>query len=188
MKSLASTLCACALSAALVPVPAQSQEKSTGVAAAVIESVVTVVDVDRDARVVTVKGPKGRVADINVPPEAQNLDQIHPGSRFLVTYAVSVATAISRGKGDTATGSRSKSVQLAAKGDIPGGTVVRTRQISAVVEAVDRDKRTMTVQGPESGPIELQVDEAVKDFDQVQAGDLVTLQYTEALALRMLPQ
>ncbi|HVY04741.1 MAG TPA: hypothetical protein VHB46_02070 [Burkholderiales bacterium] len=189
MHRFARTICAGALCAAMFPNFVQAQEKSGAVAAAVIETVVTVVDVDREARVVTVKGPKGRLADISVPPEAQNLDQVHPGSRFSVVYAASVATAISKGSGGaTSTSSRSKSVELAPKGAIPGGAIVRTREINAVVDAVDRDNRTMTVTGPERRSIEVQVGESVKDFDQVQAGDVITLQYTEGLALRMIPQ
>jgi hypothetical protein len=57
-----------------------------------------------------------------------------------------------------------------------------------VVEKVDRDNRMVTVRGPEHGPLDLQVDEAVKAFDQIETGDIITVQYTEGLAMRMIHQ
>ena len=181
---LTTTLVASAL---LVLPAAHAQEKAGVVVAGAVETIVTVVDVDRDARVVTVMGPKGGVAVLNVPPEAQNLDQVRPGARFKVEYLQSVALALSKGTG-SASSSESKNVRLAKKGATPGGTIVHTRQINAVVEKVDRDNRMVTVRGPEGGPLDLQVDEAVKAFDQIQPGDIITVQYTEGLAMRMIPQ
>src|SRR4026208_1526961 len=71
------------LSFVLTP-PVIAQEKAGAIAAAAIEAIVTVVDVDRTKRIVTVRGPQGREVSINVPPEAQNLDQVQPGRRLKV--------------------------------------------------------------------------------------------------------
>lgn len=175
-------------SSALLALPvAHAQEKAGGVAAAAAETVVTVVDVDREARTVTVMGPEGGLTTINVPPEAQNLDQVVPGARFRVTYLASVALALRKGSG-AASSSQGKTVRLAPKGDTPGGAVVSVREVNAVVEKIDRDKRTVTVRGPEGGPRELQVDESVKAFDQVNVGDTITVQFTEGLAMRMIKE
>jgi len=184
MPALATTVIASAL---LVLPAVHAQEKAGLVVAGTVETIVTVVDVDRDARVVTVVGPKGGVAALNVPPEAQNLDQVQPGAHFKVQYLQSVVLALSKGAG-SATSSESKSVQLAPKGATPGGTIVHTREVNAVVEKVDRDNRMVTVRGPELGPLDLQVDEAVKAFDQIETGDIITVQYTEGLAMRMIRQ
>lgn len=184
MKSLiamTSALCAVALS---FPA-AQAQEKAARIAAAAVETVVTVVDVDREGRVVTVVGPEGRQATFNVPPEAQNLDQVQPGSRFKVAYLVSVVVALSKSHGTPAAG-QVTDVEFAPKGDIPGGVIVHTQQIDAVVEKVDHANRLVTVIGPAGGVRELKVDESVQAFDQVAVGDTVTLQYTEGLAMRMI--
>ena len=176
------------LASALLVLPAvHAQEKAGVVVAGTVETIVTVVDVDRDARVVTVVGPKGGVAALNVPPQAQNLDQVQPGARFKVEYLQSVVLALSKGTG-SATSSESKSVQLAPKGATPGGIIVHTREVNAVVEKIDRDNRMVTVRGPELGPLDLQVDEAVKAFDQIETGDIITVQYTEGLAMRMIRQ
>lgn len=187
MKYLNALAIAIVSSAALVLPAAHAQEKAGGVVAATAETVVTVVEVDREKRVVTVMGPEGGLTTINVPPEAQNLDQVFAGSRFKVTYLASVALALSKGTG-AATSSASKSVRLAPKGDTPGGAVVSVRQANAVVEKIDRDNRILTIRGSEGGPRELQVDESVKAFDQVNVGDTITVQFTEGLAMRMIKE
>lgn len=187
MKPL-SSIATCMLGSALLALtPAQAQEKAGVVVAGAVETVVTVVDVDREARVVTVRGPKGGLTPINVPPEAQNLDQVQPGARFKVEYVRSVALALKKGTGTgSATSSQGKSVRLAPKGGTPGGSIVHTFEVNAVVEKMNREDRTMTVRASEGGPIELEVDEAVKSFDQVEIGDIVTVQYTEGLAMHMI--
>lgn len=187
MKYLNALVIAVVSSTALMLPVAHAQEKAGAVAAATTETVVTVVEVDREARVVTVLGPEGGLTTINVPAEAQNLDQVVPGSRFKVTYLASVAVALRKASG-AASSSQGRTVRLAPKGDTPGGAIVSVREVNAVVEKVDRDKRTVTVRGPEGGSRELQVDESVKAFDQVNVGDTITVQFTEGLAMRMIKE
>ena len=166
---------------------AVAQEKAGVVITDSAEAIVTVVDVDREARIVTVRGENGHMATINVPEEAQNLDQVKPGARFKVQYLSSVVVALSKGSG-IASSSQGKTVRLAKKGDTPGGSVVSVHEVNAVVEAVDRENRTVAVRGPEGGVVDLQVGEEVKAYDEVEIGDTVTVQYTEGLAMRMIHQ
>ena len=187
MKALSGFAMTALASCLLVLPAAHAEDKAGVVVSATLETIVTVVDVDRENRVVTVMGPKGGLTAINVPPEAQNLDQVQPGAHFKVEYVQAVVLALSKGTGSPSS-SASSSVRLAPKGDTPGGAIVHTRQVSAVVEKIDRDNRTITVRGPESGPQDLQVDESVKAYDQIEVGDAVTLQYTEGLALRMIKE
>jgi len=181
-----STLVAAAAFAALALAPcASAQIKDGVVVVGESEAVVTVVSVDRKARTVTMRGPKGRTVTMNVPPEAQNLDQVKKGSRFQVRYVESVAVALS--KGGVASVSKDQAVRLAPKGGTPGGIVVNTMQISATVEALDRTRRTIAVRGPKGNELEFQVAPDVK-LEGIQLGDLVTVAYAEALAMQMLPK
>ena len=177
---------AAAAFATLALAPCASAQVKDGVVVVVeTEAVVTVVSVNRKARTVTVRGPKGRTVTINVPPEAQNLDQVKKGSRFQVRYVESVAVALS--KGGVASASKDQAVRLAPKGATPGGIVVNTMQISATVEALDRTRRTIAVRGPKGNELEFQVAPDVK-LEGIQLGDLVTVVYAEALAMQMLPK
>jgi len=167
--------------------PAGAEQKAGVVVADSMETIVTVVDVDREARTVTVRGEKGHMTMINVPERAQNLDQVVPGSRFKVQYVRSVALSLRKGSG-VASSNTGSTVELAAKGDTPGGTMVSVHQVNAVVEALDRDSRSVTLRGPEGGPFDVQVGEEVKAYGDIEVGDTVTVEYTEGLAMHMIKQ
>src|SRR5258706_9715417 len=163
-----------------------AQVKDGAIAIDAVETVVTVVDVDRDARVVTFQGPQGRMGAMTVPPEAQNLDQVSPGARFRVRYIESVAIVIS--KGGAASASGGSSLRLAQKGDVPGGTMVNVRQITGVVETIDYGSRLLSVRGPAGNVLVVTVGEDALGQNQIQTGDTLSLQYTESLAMRMIQQ
>jgi hypothetical protein len=185
MKTIA--VVAALISALSLISPAGAQQKAGVVVADTVETIVTVVDVDREARTVTVRGEKGRVATINVPEQAQNLDQVVPGSHFKVQYMRSVALSLRKGSG-VASSNTGSTVELAAKGDTPGGIMVTVHEVNAVVEALDRDSRSVTLRGPEGGPFDLQVGEEVKAYGDIEIGDTVTVEYTEGLAMHMIKQ
>lgn len=151
-----------------------------------VEAVVTVTKVDQKARTVTVRGPRGNLQTLAVPKESQNLDKVKPGDRFKITYAEAAVIALTKGGEPSA--SVSETVNLAPKGAKPGGFAVRTQQISAVVDAIDYKNRYVALRGPKGNTLALPVSEQVKDFDKVMVGDKVTIAYTEALAVEMVPQ
>ena len=171
------------LSFALTP-PVIAQEKAGAIAAAAVETIVTVVDVDREKRTVIVRGPEGREVSIKVPPEAQNLDQVQPGSRFKVRYLESIAVSIK--KGGAASSSAGRKVTLAPKGDVPGGMVVNMVQIAGVVESIDYGSRKLSVRGPEGRLLNATVGDDVQNLEQIQTGDTISVEYTESLAMRMI--
>jgi antitoxin (DNA-binding transcriptional repressor) of toxin-antitoxin stability system len=151
-----------------------------------VEAVVTVTKVDLKARTVTMRGPRGNLATLDVPPEAQNLDRVKPGDRVKVTYAEAAVIAITRGGEPTAT--VEEQVQLAPKGGTPGGIKVRTYQISAVVDAIDYKNRYVALRGPKGNTLALPVSKEVKNLESVKVGDKLTIAYTQALALELIPQ
>lgn len=163
-----------------------AQTRDGAVVVESVEAVVTVVDVDREARTVLVRGPGGNDVVFAVPPEAQNLDQVHPGSKFRVKYLQAVAVSIA--KGGSATSSTSRSVQMAPRGEVPGGVISTVRQISGTVETLDYDSRLTSIRGPEGRTLIFTVDESVQGLEQIQPGDVISVEYAESVAMRMLPQ
>ena len=121
---------------------------------------------------------------IKVPPEAQNLDQVQPGSRFKVRYLESVAVSIK--KGGAASSSAGRKVTLAPKGDVPGGMVVNMVQIAGVVESIDYGSRKLSVRGPEGRLLNVAAGDDVQGLEQIQTGDSISVEYTESLAMRMI--
>lgn len=174
------------LAGAALAAPALAQSlKGASVVADQAEAVVTVVSVDPKARQVVVRGPRGNEATLTVPKEAQNLDKVKKGSRFKMKYVEAMALSIHKGGAPNATAS--EDVTLAPKGGNPGGMVVRTAQISAVIDAIDYANRYIAVRGPKQNTLALKVADDVK-LDELTAGDRIALTYTRALAMEMIPQ
>jgi hypothetical protein len=150
-----------------------------------VEAVVTVTKVDPQARTVTIRGPAGNLHTLAVPKEAKNLDQVKPGDRFKMTYAEAAAVAMT--KGGKAQAGMEEMVSLAPKGAKPGGYKVRTFNVSGTVEAIDYKRRQVSVRGPKGNIVSLPVSSEVKDLESVAVGDRITVTYSEALAMEMVP-
>ena len=174
---------ACALALA-APAGAQSL-KDGAMAMDQTEAVVTVVGVDQNNRTVTIRGPKGGVATLNVPPEAQNLDKVKAGDRFKMKYIEAVAVGVSKG-GEPAQ-SEARDVKVSPKGGTPGGMVVRTQKLSAVIDAVDYTNRYIAVRGTSGQTLALKVADEVP-LQQLSAGDRISVVYTQAIIAQMEPQ
>jgi len=174
-------------SALIAPAAVSAQQIGAMIEAAATEEIVVVRAVDQDARKVTVEVPGGALVTINVPPESQNLDQVHPGARFRVRYLQAVALFVSK-SGDIPSVQQVSTIQMAEKGANPGGVIVDIRQIEARIETIDYQDRMMVLTGPGGGQFKLVVDDRVQGFDAVQAGDMVVVRYTEALAMTMIMQ
>jgi len=171
-------------SLAFIPA-AQAQVKDSAVVVEETEAVVTVTKVDKKARTVTFRGPKGGVATLTVPKEAQNLDQVKPGQQYKLKYVESVAVDIRKGGKPAA--AASEQIKLAPKGAKPGGAVVRTVHLAGVIDAVDFTNRYVAVRGPKGNTVSLKVADNVP-LDQLSAGDRISVTYTEALAIEMVAQ
>jgi hypothetical protein len=174
------------LSLTAAAVYAQQGEPGAVVADAV-EEVVTVRAVNQQARTVTLQGPEGNVVTMKVPPEAQNLDQVYAGAKFLVRYLQSIAVFISP-TGGAPSADEGSAMQLAEKGATPGGVIVTVKQVKARVDAINYDNRTVVLTGPEGNKVKLVVDERVQRLDEVKEGDIVVVRYTEALGMKMIKQ
>jgi hypothetical protein len=61
--------------------------------------------------------------------------------------------------------------------------VVDAASITATVEAIDYDKRTVALKGPTGNVVVLKVGPDVKNFKQIKTGDRVTTKYYESTAI-----
>jgi len=169
--------------ALLFALPAWAQPRGV-VAGDTVEALVTVVAVDKKARTVVIRGPRGGTEELQVPPEAQNFDTIKQGDVFRIKYAEAVALTVVPQGGEPSKGEAS-CVKMAKKGDNPGGVAVRTRFISGKVEAIDYKSRYVTLRGPKQ-TVSLKASDDVK-MEKLHAGDRITVSYTQALAIEMVP-
>src|SRR5262245_4616703 len=144
MKRILVALGAAAVLAA--PAALLAQDKPGLVAASAVETVVTVREVDQQARTVTVEGEGGRLVTLKVPDEAQNLDRVYAGAKFKVRYLESVAIAVVASSDEPSVG-QADAVEMAPKGDTPGGVITRVTQVTGSVEQIDYANRTVVVRG-----------------------------------------
>src|SRR5690348_7133636 len=62
---------------------------------------------------------------------------------------------------------------------------VRMVEISARVVAIDQATRTVTLKSPQDDAVDVDASDQVRNFDQIKLGDVVTVRYTEAIALEL---
>jgi hypothetical protein len=65
----------------------------------------------------------------------------------------------------------------------PGAVVAEGVSITATVEAIDYDKRTVDLKGPKGNVVRLKVGPEAKNFNQVKVGDRVRARYYDATAI-----
>ncbi len=141
-----------------------------------------VVAIDRADRHLTLRGSEGNDVTIEVGQAARNFDQIEIGDQVKVEYYESVALYLGK-QGEKPDAAASQVVARAAKGEKPAGVAVETVDITATVQEIDKNNRTVTLKGPHGKLATIHVDKSVKGFDKLQKGDSIHARHTEAIAI-----
>ncbi|WP_303902445.1 hypothetical protein [Thiohalomonas denitrificans] len=63
--------------------------------------------------------------------------------------------------------------------------LVSVSETVATVEDIDKDKRRLTLKGPEGRTFDLKVSEEVQNFDQIEKGDEIEIEYLGSVSLRL---
>lgn len=142
----------------------------------------TIVAIDKADREVTVQGPQGNIAVVDVDPSVRNFDQLRVGDKVNMAYYKAVALAIGP-KGQLPSETTSTRVGRGPAGTKPEGYVVETTDAVATVKAIDRKNRTVTLQGPTGEMSKVKVPQDMQNFNQLKVGDSVNARYTEAMAI-----
>ena len=155
--------------------------------ARLIETAATVEDIDHANRLVTIKGPKGRVATVKAGAEVKNLDQVKAGDQIKIKYYQSVAVELSKpGEAPPPAGTRVKVGSATAEpGAAPAGMLVEQVRATIKVHTVDPYKKTISFLDPDGRFREVSMDTPdLKHYlDEIKDGDMVEVVYTEALAV-----
>ena len=70
-----------------------------------------------------------------------------------------------------------------APGGAPGVVIADVRVITATVDAIDKDKREVTLKGSGGRTATIKVPPEAKNFDQIKVGDKVTFKFLDSVAL-----
>ena len=154
----------------------QPRAEKTGIAHASVE----VAAIDKSARKVTVKMPNGEKAQIQVPTDVQEFDKLKVGDKVDVDYMQSVAL------GFLPQGTKPSMTEHAAAGP---GMAGRQMSVSAEVIKVDPANNQVTFKGPKGTHriVTVQDPELQARLPNLKPGQVVVLQYTEAVATAIQP-
>jgi Cu/Ag efflux protein CusF len=141
----------------------------------------TVVAIDLQQRMVTLKGENGEIRDIKVGEEAVNLPQVKVGDLVTVKFYESIAVEVIK-PGTVAGAGETSAIVRAKPGEMPGGMAARKVSVTATIMAIDKQKSTITLKGPEGKPATVKVLDPA-NLEKVKVGDELMITYTEALAI-----
>jgi hypothetical protein len=140
----------------------------------------TVVAIDAATRTATLKGAKGMIVDVVVPPEAKNFGDIKVGDLVTVDYVRALTLQLKPAGGIRSSSSEAATAPAPA-GAVAGGAVAKQVVIMANVTAINAKEGYVTLRGPKGNSVDLSVDPS--QLKLVKVGDQVEAVYTEAVAI-----
>jgi Cu/Ag efflux protein CusF len=161
-----------------------------------VEATVMIAGVDPQSRKVTFRGPRGTIRTVQLPPDA-DVSALKVGDRFKVRYFEPVAFNITKPEASASAGGSAPSAATgpAVELDIlsppdaprPGGVIARAERSTGIVEAIDAKTRRISLRRPQGDSMDLKVEPDV-DITKLGVGEPVLVDYTETVALEMIPQ
>ena len=143
----------------------------------------TVMVVNTEKRLMTIREPDGQFQVIHVPEEVQRLDEIKINDKLTVAYTEAVAIDLQKGA-DAAAPSAAVIREVDREpGKKPAGSIAETVLLTGSIKAVNRSDSTVTVQGPEE-TVTLTVEDPELIAD-VAVGDTVTATFIRAVAAKV---
>lgn len=158
-----------------------AEKKPKVVKEQVVTAKATVEAVDLQNRVVTLKGPKGKVFDLKVGDRVKNLDQVKVGDEVVAKFYESVALKVLP-PGQAGGVQATEAAAGAKPGESPKGIVASQVTVTTTLEAIDPNKKFVTLKGPSGKLVDIQVRDP-KNLENVKVGDQVVITYTEAVAV-----
>jgi hypothetical protein len=141
-----------------------------------------VVAIDQKKRLVTLRGPDGKLVEFVADERVKNLPQVRKGDLVVTTYYESVEVQLKkRGKAKPSV-TAAEGVATAAPGQMPAGVGAQTVTVIAKITAIDGKEQSVTLTGPKGKSVTVKVKDP-KHLAGVKVGDLVEVTYTQALAI-----
>lgn len=171
------------LSVALsLPVFAQNASSADGQkavgAAALVHVRATVIGIDAVTNSVTLRGPRGNAAVVDVDPQVGDVKKLQLGDKVDIAYRNAILLAVDK----TKSGGIRERVETRAAIPASDGIVASARRVEvlATVQKIDHKKRLVTLRGPRR----TEVLEAAPDvsIDKLKVGDTVHAVFVSATA------
>ncbi len=140
--------------------------------------------INKKDRIITLKYPDGKKANIKCGPEVRNFPQIKVGddvtAKFLETAELFVA-----GPNEKPTGGQTAMVKRAPKGSKPAAVMAESMEIPATVVDIDYNTRMVTLKGQDGRIAKVKASPEIKRLNEVKPGDTVVARFTKALSIQV---
>ncbi|MGB5179555.1 MAG: hypothetical protein WBP44_12600 [Gammaproteobacteria bacterium] len=157
--------------------------------ATLLEVTATVTAIDMENRLVTIEGPEGDSAVIQVGEQVKNLPQAEVGDRVRIKYYRSAYVDIART--DARLGTEIGAAKASAPaGEKPAGAIGVEMTRRAEVVFVDPYQKFISFRSPDRGLRKISLKESPDlqhYLHELKKGDIVEVTYTEALAVSLEP-
>lgn len=150
----------------------------------------TVMAIDHQGRLVTLRTAAGKEDTVEVGPAATRFDQIKVGDKITMTYQHAVALELLSANSAQAGTEVESDITRDEKSSKPGGTAESAVTVTARLTAVDLTKHTVTLTGADGKPRVIEVKDPARQarLSKLKVGDMVRITYAEALAITVTPQ
>jgi hypothetical protein len=156
-----------------------------------LEATATVTAMDMNNHLVTIQGPEGDLAVIQVTDQVKNLSQVKVGDKVNIKYYRSAAASIVKLGEDTKLGAIKAigAKATAQAGENPAGAIGVKMTRRAEVVFVDPYQKFISFRSPDRGlrKISLKGTNLEHYLNELKKGDIVEVTYTEALAISLQP-
>src|SRR5262249_34470131 len=163
--------------------PAATEKAPGRAAGKAVQVKGTVAAVDKDAKTITLKGPKGRTVTLDVQ-DPSKLDAVKVGDPVVATYMEAVAFQIKK-PGTATPGTTVQESRVSSKpGETPAGAIGQEVSVTATITEVNKKAGTVTIKGPKGNSETIKAQDP-KNLDRAKVGDLVEITYARALAVSL---
>jgi hypothetical protein len=156
-----------------------------------VEVTATVTAVDMPNRLVTIEGPEGNTAVIQVTEQVKNLPQVEIGDKVNIKYYLSAIVDVVKAGGDVELGTTGGAARISAPaGEKPAGAMGIEVTRRAEVVFVDPYQKFISFRSPDRGlrKISLKNSPDLQHYlKELKKGDIVEVTYTEAMAISLEP-
>lgn len=163
------------------PAPVSREEK--------IELTASVEAINRETRMLALRGQEGRLATVYAGPEVRNFDQIDIGDEVVVTFYAAIGAEVSKPEQATKGVQQEGAVLRAAEGARPAGAVAQMMTTTVVIDSVDKSMNTVSFKRQDGLMRVLAIEDpkAQAFIHELKRGDMVTVTYMEAVAVSVRP-
>ncbi len=145
----------------------------------------SITGIDKQNRLVTLRGPKGKQVTVEAGPEVKNFDQLKVGDQVTANYQSALAFEVLPADSAKAGMESSQRVDTAPQGTEPGASGQHSVTVTAKLTALDLANHTLTLTGADGNSRLIEVKEPSRQarMKDLKVGQMVRITYSEAMAV-----